>query len=303
MARLGAQCKTWTILVFSTLILLASIGCTAVTGQRADDSGRVSAFPDPLPYEADPSDYLLIRSGFTINAYLDEEDLVAHSDLIVSGAVVGASDSYMVKPAEGSETGAEFYTDYYLEVNDVLFDSQGASPLAETSTVALRVDGGVGTQVLAVSDDDPHLAPGATYLLFLCRDDPSSPWRTDDDYYRIVGAKDGVWVEGPDGVYASQTHDFTVTAEELRALAVELGGTEVNAGLEAHQEFLEEIKARVQSGELPADAYDRYVEEERRMEEKPGVKLEGDEMLRAEEEIVAKKTARESSGHSVAGLA
>ena len=157
MARLGAQCKTWTILVFSTLILLASIGCTAVTGQRADDSGRVSAFPDPLPYEADPSDYLLIRSGFTINAYLDEEDLVAHSDLIVSGAVVGASDSYMVKPAEGSETGAEFYTDYYLEVNDVLFDSQGASPLAETSTVALRVDGGVGTQVLAVSDDDPQV--------------------------------------------------------------------------------------------------------------------------------------------------
>lgn len=268
----------------------AAIGLSILSGCVA------ASAPLTLPYEANPANYELVRGASAAHVSYDTRGFVEHSGLILVGTVSGASEPILIKPDSMALEGAKYFTDYYVEPGEVLFDSGEGGMASEIITV--RTEGGAGNEVLMVSDDDPELKIGSQYLFFLERDYEWSRYNTGDDYYVIIGAINGTWAVQDAATFASRTGTDVIGEEELLEMIALYGGSKINEGDANHQAFLEEIRSREAAGELAPGSYQRYLDEEAAVLADRGKVLPASDKTAFEEALLSHQRNGEAFGYA-----
>lgn len=190
------------------------------------------------------------------------EDLLEKSSLVVRGEFVDQSDPFRIIPVYGGE-GSNF-TDFYLEVNEVL-RGKGES----NDIVTVRVEGGVvdGHQVIA--HEEPCFSIGDEVLLFLSKPNMGSGYNTEGDYYYVLGAHQGAfYYELKEGRTRSSISEETFVEENGN---MELSWTEVSKEIVEYDQknpvdedliyndLIASLKANVISGFITQEEYNDYL--------------------------------------------
>lgn len=264
-------------------------GCTteaADLNNSAVSSSTTSAGSRILPHEANPSDFGYVKKASSLRADYDVIDYVEHSDLIVVGVVESASNALLIKPDEMPLESSMYFTDYRIKPTEVLFESENVPPSSVDDEIDIRTEGGVGQRVLMVAEDDPQLEIGSQYLFFLQRDYAENRYKTDGDYFLIIGAFNGVWDASGSGEYESRSKEEAASPTELAEMIAQYGGSMAGEAAKNHQEFLDEIKQREEAGELAQGSYQQYVDEEEKVKSSNATILSESEQAAFEEALL-----------------
>lgn len=256
-------------IILAALLLFATLmgGCASSSSQ----TNAVSQDGDvKLPYEVDSNDYELVLPTSSHFAVWDARDYVEYAQLIVIGTVTGVETPILVQPKGGELEQSRYFTDYEVRVDRVLFNAtDNGNDDAAMQDITIRTDSGAGTKVLCIYEYEPELKIGETYLFFLENESDRSVYKTGDDYYILSTRAGGAWDILEEGVYIckNEIDNLEVDDATLEGLIAQYGGNKINEGEESEQESVIEIKARIETGEVPIDSYLKYLEDQGKLEQ------------------------------------
>lgn len=273
---MNAVIKRVSTSVFSPLIALMALlflatfmgGCASSSSQ----TNEVSQDSDvKLPCEVDRNDYEYVVPRSSLLAVWDTQDYVGYSELIVVGTVTGAETPILIQPKGGELEQSMYFTDYAVHVDKVLFDITGNSENEDTAMqdITIRTDSGVGTDVLFIDEDGPKLKIGGTYLFFLENESDEALYKTGDDYYVLISSAGGAWDNPEEDVFVCQNKNdnLTVDVAALEELIAQYGGSKTHEAEEIRRNNDDELKQRVESGELSMDSYLKYIEDQEKLQQ------------------------------------
>lgn len=192
--------------------------------------------------------------------YMSEEDLVENSTLIIRGTVTGQSDSFEIMAVTG---GISTYTDYYVEVTQVL---RGSSAKAG-DTVNIRMEGGEVDGIETIVDYMPPLEISDEMILYLKRPGRGGGFNTEGDYYYIVGSCQGAYILDKSNkertgiekfaTIDGETYAFNEAVEEISTFSEKYP---VNENL-SQDKFLKNLKGNLKTGYITQEEYDCYLAE------------------------------------------
>lgn len=173
---------------------LAIAAGAAVVSMSARGDFAIGGAPDSAGQKLPVITRSILMPGYNL------EELVARSDLIVSGVVTSHADSVLIEPSDGGDL--LFFTDIIVAVDEVFLDRAGC--FAEgAGKLTVRTEGGQGDYVEMEVEGAPAFDEGSRYLLFLYRLDDGTYYNTQGDHYYVVGVATGAWKEAGDGSFAS----------------------------------------------------------------------------------------------------
>lgn len=117
-----------------------------------------------------------------------EQELILDSDIIIAGTVKNIGDGKWSNPDFKDKNKRNIIqTDIIVGIDDLL------SGEYKNKDVTVRIDKGYNkeTNTKMISDGYPDFKVGERVILFLVRDD--SDLKTDEDYFILVGMKQGKW--------------------------------------------------------------------------------------------------------------
>ena len=144
-------------------------------------------------------------------AYVSTEDMKVRAQLVVYGKLAEGTKprSFVINPTSGGMgMGA---LDYSFQPEAILRGEHG--------------DGPVTVRVFSMLDTEAQLEKGKEYILFLFNPGGGGGYNTEgDDWYYVVGAEQGCFEGGRDGVFYSKSGEkmeLTPLAKELEVINVE----------------------------------------------------------------------------------
>ena len=139
-----------------------------------------------------------------------EQELILDSDIIISGTVKNIGDGKWSNPGFKDKNKRNIIqTDITVEIDDLL------SGEYKNKDVTVRIDKGYNkeTNTKIISDGYPDFKIGEKVVLFLVRDD--SDLKTDEDYFILVGMKQGKWNISNDKKIENKSIDSNYTLQNV----------------------------------------------------------------------------------------
>ncbi len=199
-------------------------------------------------------DTLVISSSLV---EIDYEFLSTKSMLVICGKVVDQSEAFQIIPVFGGEPMN--YTDYYLEVADVL---RGNTDL--NKTIIVRVRGGLVNDVEIIDYEAAKFNLNDQILVFLYQPNMGSAYNTKGDYYYVLGDTQGVFY--PESSNSDLfTNEYGMSIKWTQAIAdfEEINNINPVDEFWIYNEFLDNQKRNLDNGSITQEEYDMFVEEGR----------------------------------------
>ena len=167
-------------------------------------------------------------------------DTFAKSNLVAVCTITGEEDSFYIQ----QDTGTRIYSQKTAVVERVIL---GEAP----EIITIRQPGGTVGLRTEVSESQPTLRVGTTYLLFLMKPDAGMGRYTKGDYYMIVSGRNGSYEQMPQGHFAS-----------TRGVKLEEADLVVPEGVEPYslrEDFLNKYAKQLSDGQITREVYDQKV--------------------------------------------
>ncbi len=179
------------LVLLLVIVLLAVCSFFNLSDGTADSTPTQSILESRLAERS--SQIEIVQQTSSLSAEASMQELEKYSDLIIVGEVIGASESFLVEPVNGADP--KCFTDYYIQVNEVLYGSDLAEEVVTEEGIAtVRVEGGIGNSVAYLNDSDPDFLEGGEYLLYLYRIEDGSDYNTEGSHLYLVGECQGAWL-------------------------------------------------------------------------------------------------------------
>lgn len=167
-------------------------------------------------------------------------DTFAQSSLVAVCTITGEEESFYIQ----QDTGTRIYSQKTAVVERVIL---GEAP----EIITIRQPGGTVGLRTEVSESQPTLRVGTTYLLFLMKPDAGMGRYTKGDYYMIVSGRNGSYEQMPQGHFAS-----------TKGVKLEEADLVVPEGVEPYslrEDRLNKYAKQLSGGRITREAYDQKV--------------------------------------------
>ena len=167
-------------------------------------------------------------------------DTFAQSNLVAVCTITGEEESFYIQ----QDTGTRIYSQKTAVVERVIL---GEAP----EIITIRQPGGTVGLRTEVSESQPTLRVGTTYLLFLMKPDAGMGRYTKGNYYMIVWGRNGSYEQMPQGHFAS-----------TRGVKLEEADLVVPEGVDPYslrEDRLNKYAKELSRGQITREAYDQKV--------------------------------------------
>jgi hypothetical protein len=192
-----------------------------------------------------------------ISGLLAEKDvprLIESSDAIVSGTVVSKDSPIKIRPVSGGDNS--LFTDYYVEIETVFTGVSAVTDGADSSVIAVRVQGGTIDELNVIVEEAPALEVGETHLLFLYNPGHGGGYNTAGEYFYVTGASQGAYAHHADGGdWVSQFNGSALSFESLQSQISEYEslGTQRQTAMDA---FIQNQLRNLENGVITEEEYE-----------------------------------------------
>lgn len=244
------------VVIVLALVVMLAILADANNGSASDESKTLTEVNTRTNMATNENANVSIDVSATIAA-IDYSDLFEQAHLIIRGVVTEKNEEVLVQAVRSAEPMC--FTDKYIEVLDIY---RGA---AETRSITIRVAGGskhtdpnVGVTNV---DYEPDLVPGEEYILFLYKPNYGGGWNTGENYYKVVGYRQGAFLLNERGMYFNEVYQMELDPELFKKeVAVINEKVPIDYDYQANS-ILESLKSNEELGVISQDQYKRELGE------------------------------------------
>ncbi|MDR2957433.1 MAG: hypothetical protein LBU61_04530 [Coriobacteriales bacterium] len=246
--------RTWSIKTTYTIVFaLAIVALVLVFGVLFSRNLDSNIINDMNNSSHKDSNTIVELSGVVPQVTFD--DLVQQSCLVVNGKVTDKTETKLIQSVASSSDPVCF-TDIEIAISEIY---RGKT---DDDHITIRIMGGSKGKYEYIVSDEPTLNPGDDVILFLYKPTSGGGWTTQEDYYLVIGAHQGVFYRGVDCYYYNKSLNLEKLDPSILRQQMQIMNEQIPIDYDFHMNYvLNSLESNYQRGIITEEQYYQFLEQ------------------------------------------